>query len=374
MAVYVSDIDSLSTVTPSALYAYLASKGWQRTEPYGKVGHIYILEGETPELLVPASPAFADYALRLSQILEILSSVEERESRAVLRDLSMADVDLVRVRVPEAMTDGSMPIDRGVTLVRESRNMLLAAACSATRPQRVFRMGSNKKAVQYLKTVRLGQTDQGSFVVNLILPAPRWPRVRGDHWGPRLNEPFETRVMHMLASGLRAVRRGVDSVNRGFGIFEESVQEGVSANLCDALSSLLQDLEALDLSVCWALTRERRDENVQMHFRHSDEKALAEASRILKNRQDRPNQLITGYVTALTRGESAREGHVTIRAMVDNVMRSIGVDFAPDHYGRIVEAHNSRLEIMLQGDLKRDGQKWVLLNPRHLTFVRDAPW
>ncbi len=376
MNIYVNDIDSLSAVPPRALYAYLGSKGWRTVEPYGNVGDIYIMEGVDPELLVPASTAFADYALRVSQILEILSSVEERDSHAILHDLSLVDVDVVRIRAPESMPDGSMLIDRGVTLVKESRNMLLAATCSATRTQRVFRMRAIKRAMEYLQTVRMGQTEQGSFVVSLLLPAPRRLETRVDHWDPHQSGPYEERASHMLASGLSAVRRGVDSLNRGYeiGVFEESVQDGVSANLCDALSSLLQDLQALDISVNWALTRGQRSDNIRMHFTRSDQKVLFEASRILREHRERPNEVIIGQVTTLSRGELAREGRVTIRAMIDGLMRSVKVDFGPEYYGRIVEAHYSRLEIMLHGDLKREGQHWVLFNPRDLVFTRDIPW
>ena len=59
---------------------------------------------------------------------------------AVLADLSLADVDLIRIRLPEAHDDSSIPLSAGVDLLQESRKLLLAAACSASHPQRLFRV------------------------------------------------------------------------------------------------------------------------------------------------------------------------------------------------------------------------------------------
>ena len=119
----------------------------------------------------------ADYARRVMNILETLSKVEQRDDRAILRDLSLASFDLVRVLMPEDSADGSVSVSSGVTAFQESQNLLLAAACSASRPQRVFRAGSHQEASEYMNSVRFGQTEMGSFVVTLLSPVP--PRLVG---------------------------------------------------------------------------------------------------------------------------------------------------------------------------------------------------
>ena len=48
--------------------------------------------------------------------------------------------------------------------------MLLSAACSLSNPQPLYRAGANKEAREYLKQVRMGQTEQGSFVITLLSP------------------------------------------------------------------------------------------------------------------------------------------------------------------------------------------------------------
>ena len=271
-----------------------------------------------------------------------------------------------------------MPVDSGVVLFQEARNLLLAAACSATRPQKAFRLGGNNTANDYIKTVRFGQTEQGSFVVSLLSPVPLNLDRQNSLFNnlPNIsNDPFERKVTRKLVSGLRATREAVTLANRAYGInpFEERVAQGVSANLCEAVGNLINtgDGQGVDISVSWALTRTPHEGNVRVSFDSSDASVLKEASRVLKGRQERPNERIEGYVILLGRGESQPKGRVRIKAVVDEVMSSVRVDFTEIDYSRVLEAHNLRQIVSLEGDLRREGQRWVLDNPRDLVIFEE---
>ena len=369
------DPETISSVTPRAIQAYLASHGWRHVDTFGDAGNIYGLENVDQEILVPVT-VLGDYTRRISEILETLSYIEERDSRAILRDLSLTDFDLVRVRQPDAAADGSLAINAGVALITESRNLLLAAACATVRSQRAFRAGRIREANEYLHTVRLGQTERGSFVVNLLLPIPPdlgYGQADMDSGSPP--DPFERQVTRKLVSGLRATRDAVVAVNRGNDIraFENEVHQGVSANLCDAIAGLLDygAPTSLDVSVSWAPVRVPTDERARIQFTTSDLTVLKEASRILKDRQEYLDERVEGYVTALAREQAQHTGRVTIKGVIDGVMSSIRVDFEPDDYRQILTAHEQRRVVSLQGDLRREGQRWVLQHPRDLMVLED---
>ncbi len=369
MVSYTNDSVSLSAVPILSLRAYLESQGWRSMEKFGGSGYVYGLDGSPEELLVPISP-LADYARRVTDILETLSKVEERDDRAILRDLSLAYFDLVRVLMPEDSADGSVSVSSGVTAFQESRNLLLAAACSASRPQRVFRAGSHQEASEYMNSVRFGQTEMGSFVVNLLSPVP--PRLVGQiHLATGVpTEPFPRRAVHKLVSGLRSSGEAVASVNAGGDIdaFEQRVSEGVSANLCDAVANLLDcaNRQSVDISVSWSLIRRPSEGRAQVYFQASDSLILKEASRILKDRQERPNEHLDGYVYSLTRGAAQERGRVILKVVIDGVISSVRADFASEDYNLVTEAHSRRQVVSLEGDLRRYGQRWVLGNPRAL--------
>ena len=108
-----------------------------------------------------------------------------------------------------------------------------------------------------------------------------------------------------------------------------------------------------------------------MAFTSSDAPVLQEAARILGDRQERYDERIEGYVSALARDQSDPDGRVTVKAVIDGALSSVKVDFSPPEYARITDAHNRRLSVSLEGDLFREGQRWRLMNPRDLTVVED---
>ena len=308
------------TVTLRGVHAYLMAHGWTRTGRYRiDRGDVYGRSESRETVLVPASTRFADFPVRIRQLAEILARTEDRRPSAVLVDLSLAAVDLIRVRLPRAHDDHSLALDAGIELLSESRMLLLAAACSALRPQRRFRAGRHERASTYLAGVRLGQTEPGSFVVNLLVPvAP--PLAEDPIRLTCSSPPSNAAPTGTLVTGLRAAREATDLVNRGDGIqaFDQRVADGVSANLCTAAATLIDVGGGLEVSVSWALTRPANDEHDErretVDFRPADAPVLHEAAQILSARQERVDEHIEGYVSALARAQSDPEGRATIKA------------------------------------------------------------
>lgn len=375
MTTHLPDPGNLTAISPRSLRYYLEAQGWQRTGEYGDNAHMYGRTETDAELLVPRSSGLADYARRVHELLHFLSQLEERTPWAVLRDFSLAETDLIRVQLPEAHKGPSIPIADAALLLTEAQNLLGAAACSTTKPQRAYRAGRNKAAADYLQTVHMGQTESGSFIINLLSPVP-----------PNLNEasqaglfpgeptpPFERRVVRKLHGGLRAARDAVRQADSGSGIssFEDRIQDGVSANLCSAAATLIERGRGLVVSVSWSLSRPEPGGRVETRFDATDAPVLEEASRLLKSRQERPNERIEGHVSRLARNLTATEGEVTIKTHIDGQLTSVKVTFGPQDYGLVSQAHAKRQTVSLEADLRREGSRWLLHNPRDLVLLLD---
>ncbi|MDE2874313.1 MAG: hypothetical protein OXU69_07430 [Gemmatimonadota bacterium] len=365
-----------------SVHAYLRANGWYREESIGgDTADIYVwAEDEREAAIVPAFEHYGDYGTRIYQIAEQLARLEGRRMLAVLVDLALAESDLIRVRLPNADDDNAVSISDGAAALAEAKRLLLAAACSADRPQRMYRAGRNKRATDYLRKVRLGQTEPGSFVINILSPVPpslQKKLFREEPVKDLYEEPFERRVARKLVSGLRASRTATDRVNRdaaGIGEFEERVNDGVSANLCRSVARLTEVGGGLEVSVSWAMTRPfstAAPERLVVSFRPPDAPVLDEAARVLADRQERTDEEIQGYVSGLARGKGESHGIATIRAFVDGRMTSVKVVFDPSDYREITRAHRDRLSVSLEGDLRREGQRWRLRNPRQVTILRE---
>ena len=139
--------------------------------------------------------------------------------------------------------------------------------------------------------MRLGQTDQGSFVVTLLTPVvpPPMPALfedPDDH-----NAPIARRTTRRLVEALTAARQAAERMATGDdGAFEETVASGVSANLFEALVRIIEPFPTLDVGVLWARTRPVATTGAVVRFGRADAALLRKAARSLGERGDRMDQ------------------------------------------------------------------------------------
>lgn len=371
----ITDEEALRAVSVLSIHAYLRAEGWQRGEDLGNRGIVYLGPREL-EIFAPGSERLGDYPSAVSSVIELIARAEDRDETSVYRDLTSSDRDVIRFRAPDAEDDGSIDLLAGVDLVQQSKDALLAAACSAGGPQRYYRSGSNAKASEYLRKVKLGQTEHGSFVVNLFSPVP--PQLsetaQPEFWPELITDPFPRQVTRTLASAMDALVGAIAAVGRGADIeaFESGVQSGVSSNLCRAISGLIKDGDGLDFSLSWARTRPAPLPRYRREFSEADSEILSEAAKVLKERQSFRNEVLAGYVTGLTREVEPTEGQIRLKTFVEGQPRSVAIELPATEYQRALEAHNAKSLLEVEGDLEFQGQRYYLRNPRNLRILEES--
>ena len=371
MIANIRDTKALSEISPGALSAYARTSGWTKTGTYGDHSDIYTAEG-LPEILLPRHQSLGDYASVVSRLLEIFAKAAELDELALYRDLVTADRDVIRVRTAEG-DDGSVTASDGIRLIHGARDLLLAAACSVQHPQRFYRAGANKEANIYMEHVRLGQTEQASFVVTLLSPVvpPPIQHALIDDAAPD-DDPFERQITRRLAGALAATREATErTVGGEADAFANAVQRGVSANLCEALVEIVEPFPWLNVSITWARTRPVKVVRDVIRFSASDVPVLREAARSFREREPRSDVDIFGIVRALTREEAEMDGTVTLLASIDGRNESVKAVLRQSDYEQAILAHKEKAPVVLRGDLERIGQRWRLLNPVITDVLRE---
>ena len=365
----ISDRAALMAVSPSALSAYARAAGWGKVDTYGDHSDVYHGDG-LPEILVPRTRQLGDYHSVIARLVEIFAQVAEMDELALYRDLVTADRDTIRARATEDSGDGTVAINDGADLVNGVRDALLAAACSLEAPRLLYRAGSNREAGDFLKKVRLGQTEQGSFVVTLLTPAIP-PLVQGTLL-PATEEdpPLERRVTQRLVQALTATQWAMEMTNSGDGdAFVKAVSSGASANLCEALVQMIEPFPALDVSVTWARTRPMPVAHSRVRFAKDGVPTLREAARSFRNREPQNDVRLFGYVQMLRRDDSETDGTVTLHASVQGRTQSVTAVLNQSDYNRAIGAHREKEPVIVEGDLERFGQRWRLSNPRIVEVI-----
>ena len=371
MKVSITDRDALMAVSPTALAAYARAAGWEIAEPYGDYSHVYT-SNDQPEIVIPQTGRIADYAQVVQSLIGMFSTAADLDQLAIYRQLTTADRDVVRVRAAGSVDD-HVSVNAGVDLVTGARDMVLAAACSTENQRAVYRPGANRTASKFVNDMRLGHTEEGSFVVTLLGPVV--PPFVEPPLDPGLDvpakEPMARQMTLRVAEALSATRDATEKTNAGdTDAFTGAVVLGASANLCDALVLLIEPFQELDVSVSWALTRPQMRRLVR--FARSDTPVLQEASRTFRLREPRPDERVFGFVQRLKRDADEPDGMVTLRARIDGDERSVTAVLRQADYRTAIRAHDERAMVIAEGDLELVGQRWQLLNPRIVDTVNSA--
>ena len=362
---------SFRAISPAALSGYVRALNWVRNRPYRDVSDVYVGEG-LPDIVVPRTQRIDDYAFVVGRLIDAFSKVADTDPIIVYHELVNADRDVIRVRVPEADED-SLPVEQGVALVSGARDLLLAAACSLEDRRPLYRVGSNQGAMDYLRRVRLGHTERGSFAVTLlppVVPPDVEPPGEYEDDGRVQEEPLERRMTDHFSNTLSATRSAAEQTASGSArAFAQAVASGASANFCEAMMSLIGPFPELEVSVSWALTRPAVSRKTVFTFFQDDSPILRAASNSLRARGPKHDVVLFGKVGRLSRDDGDEDGRITVRAAVDGQTQSVIAELSWTEYEMAIIAHHGGVVIGLEGDLERVGQRWHMRNPRVVDVI-----
>lgn len=377
MKVSIRDTLRLQELSHRNILAYLLGQGWQVVDQMGDKAQVLSITGDNGqcwELLVPMRNTVADYVLRMADIVSTLAKFECRSELTVFEDFCLAGVDVVRIRVPHAERDGSVFIEAGVALYEHAKMLLLSAACSTLSPKPAYHAGKVVEAVAYLNSVRCGQTERGSYVIKLLSPVDpafgnRAPQLPGLE-----NDPFSRQVTRRLAESLHQLERAIVAceTSEGFKAFEQSVHKGVSANLCEAVSGLIEYGRGTDIALTWARTRPTTEKNARIQFSEDSAGILREAAREFRKREPKIDASLTGWVVKLARDPDKNfDGDAALLVLLDGEKqrRSVRVRFEQTDYDTVIHAFKQKLLLSLEGDMHQAGQRWELKSPRSVTIA-----
>jgi hypothetical protein len=379
MKALVTDPEVLASLRPLDLVAYLRAHGWKPLEttdddPLSE----WFKDGERGryELQVPRHGHWKDYARRVRDVVAVLAEEEARSQIDLVTDIPLVARDIIRVRcLVQGRTDGTISLDDGAHIAAAARSMMLAAACSTVEPRRAWGSRKPQQATRYLDDVSLGQTERGSFVLTLLSPVP--PSLVQPALGlGRANEdePFNRRVTRTLGTALTAVRRAAElGVSTGdLSAFEVGVEDGISADFCEALA-LVRECSAitqLEVRIGWAASRPPRDPPAALHDLAPDAlEVIREAGRVLRERTPAEDFEVEGPVVKVNRPGDELLGDAVVLGAVDGRTRQVHISVGGEAWTTTMQAMADRTILRCRGELVREGKRYLLRNARDLRVV-----
>jgi hypothetical protein len=377
----VQDKTALDSLHPLEVAAYLRTSGWVQTRSSSGKEVVWTKDsGESLpfEARLPLDRQFGDFALRMHDLLAVLETTEERSQFEILRDLQTSATDVIRIRLlARESSDGTLQIDDGVDLVGHAREIMMASACSTARPRVWYRRRRPPEAEEYIRTVRLGQTEVGSYVISVLSRvAPSFTSHSVDEFARA--DPFERRVTTNLASFLDVMRVSAEvaASNGDMAAFKDKVDEGVSVNLCDAVAGLAPEdprsHDGIRFEFMWSPGRPQVHSVPKTIVIPSDAiDVIKEAGRALRQYAPLEEVEVRGPVRRLERNESDPEGVATVVGLVDGQWRNIRVVLSDPDYTNAVRAHSDRIPVTCIGDVVREGRSLVMKTPTSFSVEDD---
>lgn len=347
-------------ISPSDVKWYALGRGWKAEKSRNPAVALYSSPDAKQQIQVPQKGDERDIALMMSEVLRKLSEIENRQIEDVSQDLRHPFTDALRLRVKSRLADtGTLPLIEGLKLFEGGRKLLISAACSTVAPQAFYPRKSLKQVEEFIKKCQVGQTAIGSYVASILCPrlAPTSATLLDDVHEPI---PFERQVTEKLMVGLGVLS---DSVQLGDAtLIENGIVRGVSADLCDALTSITppEDDSVLQIELSWSPVRPqlRNDIPKTMRFAAPDLAFIQSAGKKLLDKTVRKDS-VEGRIVMLKERHTqlADIGRtVEIRALIDEKWSTVRFILKDEQYRIACDAYRDQEIVKISGLLRRGEQ------------------
>jgi len=354
------------------LRGYLQHKQWFED---GKIRNVATIwhrqDNEDAEVVLPLSYV-KDYWQRMRDALASIASFEERSAHEVLNDVKRLFANVITIRVVHDDTNnGTIPINDGVLLIAKAKDLLSAAARSLYAKRKQFTRGAPKEAKEYLDTLLLGQTEVGSYVVNVIAPMQEVAVAVEPEMVTTI--PLAQAITSSLVTGLSALEKATATYEeRGdLGAFDEAVLAGASSNMCDALLGFSGEKHnrTFEITVTAAPSPLFENKPAKFVFDGKCVEVLEKATGYYKGDYILPERRLTGYITKLSRPKDETSGTITLDSIVGDVERKVKVELTGDDYHQAVVAHDNSKIVRVEGDVHIKSKSAQLLNPKNFGVI-----
>ncbi|MET8447407.1 hypothetical protein [Streptomyces sp. NPDC005209] len=365
---------------PQRVSLYLTSHNWNPQEEQG--GTLWVAADEGYEVFVPRHRQMRGFESYIRTLLKTLSVAEGRSEEKIRLEISTSDADVQYIHTDPEADPGTTPIEEGVKAFESLRQWVLAGAVSesADRVRLVQPARKPAKALEFMRSVRLGPTFEGSYILTAYIPVPPLigqteidvddPRVRA------LSQPFERRVSLKLRQATQAAVTAADEVIQrrvGMEAFTERAEKGVNANLCEALAGFTaREGGEARIDFSWALSRPV-EPAAAIALSRDQVTILREAAKEMRAQAPEDDVTAVGAVVRLHREGAFGAGEISIAGIIEGSanerLRRIWLELAEDDYSQATRAHESGATVSVTGSLVKRGNRYFLQNPSVFTVL-----
>ena len=375
MDVQVRDRPALRRVSPTAIQVYLQSHGWVHEENWRERIAVWSFDeyGETHQILAPLLEVSDRYHARILEALSTLAELEMRSQLDVYYDLIGAGADVIRLRPLNRAGQSGWTLSESVDFLTQARDLVAAAARSAERPgEPVYRGRASGQVTDYVRSVRPLPGYETGPELTLHSEVRAGYGVQED-LGDAFRAPFPRQATIALNIGLREALRTAVAVIGGKeiqSVFKEAPSHGVSANFCDAVAALARRGHGIGVSLSWATVRPADAPNGEFPFPESSADVLTQGAELLRQNSPYTDAHVVGEIVGLDRQRREEfDGQSEVVCELDGRPVALKVQFDASDHDEVWRAFRNSITISIDGDIHREGRRYILQNPRNFSVA-----
>lgn len=361
---------SLYGITPASIEKYLLFSGWQRDRNFANPKLWVYFKNEDPNfrIAVPGNQNAKDYFHKIYDIVLTLSEYQNISLEEIIASVKSAYTDRIQFRIiADATKEGKLPLSYASQCIEGLRDLVLYSACAEENAKPLCARTYNS-ARNRLEKFQFDQTGHGSFVFNIDVQVAEEENEQEYllDVAPAIPEPPEHRIVKRIQTSIEQVNSVVNQSVRVGDLIETAYQDGLTANICDALYKLKPDgVEDFSVETTFHFAKAITQSNDEpsrstlenIHFSFFDE-----ISKRYKDRTLIEDIELRGTIKMLSKDNhpdtNEIENTVKLLTRVDGQMRSITVHLSAADHTAACNAYRDDKEVEIAGVLDKSQSRW----------------
>ncbi|MCR5497131.1 MAG: hypothetical protein K6F48_04770 [Paludibacteraceae bacterium] len=221
------------------LCLYLKNMKWQQL-PDLYDGRIKQFQSERGDdvVLVPMSKKFTDYYREVKETLTVIANTEKKTIEELTNKLLNPSHDILKWRIADELTSkGSIPFNSMAENIEHIKDLLASAILDTTSPAKIHSRLNTKEVSSQLSKYQFGQTEIGSYILNILCPLGYYQYTIFD---PKQEDlPLSRKVNIQILSGISKIQSSISSKSREL---QDILDEGrISVNFLTAIAKIYDE-------------------------------------------------------------------------------------------------------------------------------------
>lgn len=308
-------MSSLHIIDPTDLRDYLKSTGWQVVEA-ALDDDLYLLRNKSEEgreLTFPTQKSAPDYLDAVRIVLEKLEALTNLSVTSLANRIAAVKDDVLRLRIHSDTQGDSLSLEFAASFLRNTEKLFKSAACTVLRPRANHPRLTLSEATQLVEKTRFGQTEPGSYIVNVSCPIYAMD-VQGLLQLSDDDAPFVRKVFSAIHDSMEKLVRAIkaDTLDELVNETKSATTPLISSNFCEALAAMQDErsYNSVDAYFSWSHLRPKSGDrpNRAISFQRDYFARIEELRRELRAVEDNDIEVYVGTVERLE-GEMGTDGN-----------------------------------------------------------------